>query len=318
MGLTTSLFACLLLLMPGLTALAVWNLRGTRQTARRPELPLTAVNSLFVTIGISIIVHMIGVTAVGLVIGAVQDWNLTRLADLQPPHNPYPVAVKLLAGKMEDADGRDLFSLLCLIVIECLVTARLLSSAGVSLALEGHDLRGVGWADKHFLQPLRHDYTPIGFVMLQATDEGRGTGFSGPIDELRLNGEGEVKSITLGRPQRFVYELTAGADTPSTEPPSFTIHDEKWVGGVVHLTADRIDNIVIHNEQDETLAALEKKGSKTPRPQTKPPARAASAKAAPAYSAAVAEVAPPLPASGEPSPAKTKPAPRGKRSEAKR
>lgn len=307
--------------MPGLTALAVWNLRGTRQTARRPELPLTAVNSLFVTIGISIIVHMIGVAAVGLVIGAAQEWNLTRLPELPVPHNPYPVAVNLLVARMDDADGRDLFSFLCLIVIECLVTARLLSSAGVSLAFEGHDLRGVGWADKHFLQPLRHDYTPIGFVMLQATDEGRGTGFSGPIDELRLNSEGEVKSITLGRPQRFIYELTAKAEAPSTAPPDLKIHDEKWVGGVVHLTADRIDNIVIHNEQDETLAAVEQTGLKTPKPRTKASANAAAAAdAATVKAAAVAEVPPgPTAAGSRARPvSRKKPAPPAKSAEAKR
>ncbi len=278
MGLTTSLFACLLLLMPGLTALAVWNLRGTRQTARRPELPLTAVNSLFVTIGLSMIIHVLGVLAVCLFLGAVREWNLTHLPDLPLPHNPYPAAVQLLAGRMSDTDPGDVFALLCLIGLESAVVARLLSTPGVNLAFEGQDLRGVGWANKHFLQPLRHDYTPIGFVMLQATDDGRGIGFSGPIDELRLNGDGEVKSISLGKPQRFVYELRKGSaggwnagksgtviNTAATGP-EIEIHDAEWVGGVVHLSADRIENIVIHNGQDEALeeqAAVQKAGPPT-------------------------------------------------------
>ncbi|WP_165191715.1 hypothetical protein [Caulobacter soli] len=264
MGLTTSFFVCLLLLLPGLTGLAVWNFRGNRQTARRPELPLTAVNSLFVTFAISLAVHMIGVMAVELMVRAVREWNALDLPRLPNAHNPYPAAVGLLVARVDNAKVGDLYGLLWLIVFECAVVARTLMSQGVNLAFEGQDLRGVGWADKHFLQPLRHDYTPIGFVTLKITEDGRGVGYSGPIDELRLSADGEVKSVSLGQPQRFVYELIAGRSGGErlaesrvrrqlARQPEFEIYDPQWVGGVVHLSAERIETIVILNRLDEAL-----------------------------------------------------------------
>jgi len=274
MPLTTSLFVSLLLLLPGLTGLAVWNFRGSREMARRPELPLAAVNSLFVTIAAALAVHVAGAAVVHLLVGAGEAWRASDFPPTLPPlHNPYPVALRLLVGQIPEEGAGDIYGLLCLVGLECLVVARVLTSPGVALALRGQDLRGVGWVHTHYLEPLRNDYSPIAFVMLQATDDGRGVGYSGPIADLRLSADGEVRSISLGQPERFVYELSPGAQPPSAGKfirtsagePGFTIYDAKWVGSLIHLAADRIDNIVVLISPNEELEAEARRPS-TPLP----------------------------------------------------
>ncbi len=264
MPLTTSLFVSLLLLLPGLTGLAVWNFQGLKDNARRPELPLAAVNSLFVTIAASLVVHTIAALAVHIVIGAAAAWTRSGFVPAVPTlHNPYPVALNLLVGKVDTGAATDIYGLLCLILVECVIVARIILSPGVGLAMRGLDLRGVGWAHTHFLEPIQHGYTPIAFVMLKAVDEGRGIGYSGPIADLRLDSDGDVKSISLGQPRRFIYQLKDAAkpgllDRLRARPgdrAALEIEDEKWVGGMIHLSAEQIDNIVIHSPPDEEVEA---------------------------------------------------------------
>lgn len=259
MNLTISVLEGLLLLLPGLTALGAWNFIGSRAAARRPELPLTAVNALAVAMLATLATHLVGIVLCVLIAQAAREWNAEGLVPRLPVlANPFASAVKLLDDHSTPPSGASFFDLLAVIFLECLLVARIVSSRGVSLVFAAYDLRGVGWAHKHYMEPLARGYTPVAFVMLKAFDKTCGLGYAGPIADLRFGAQGEVASISLGRPQRFVYEVTAGSQGSglatgarvlrrSDKPADLTFRERTWVGGVVHLAAADIHNLVVHN-----------------------------------------------------------------------
>lgn len=260
MNLTFSLLAGLLLLLPGLTALASWNVLGNREAARRPDLPLTAVSALFVTLSTAVLVHTAGFGIIYIVAKAAEQWNQTFADSWALPalRNPYPAALSLADGKLVNSDPAGLFELLVLILVECVFVFRFVASPAVGLAFHNLDLRGVGWAFKHYLQPLRHGYTPFAFVMTTLSEDGRGLGYCGPIDELKLGDFGEVKTISIGRAQRFIYELQPGKKSHLFQPktdPLLLIHSPHWVGDMVQIDGAKIENIAIHNFAAEALEA---------------------------------------------------------------
>ncbi|HEY1926622.1 MAG TPA: hypothetical protein VGG92_04085 [Caulobacteraceae bacterium] len=259
MNLTISVLEGLLLLLPGLTALGAWNFLGSRAAARRPELPLTAVNSLAVAMLVALVVHTAGIGMAQVVVSAASEWNALGFAPRLPElTNPYAGAVRLLAEHPVQPDPAGSFGLLVVILFECLVVARIVASRGVALALGVYDLRGVGWAQTHYIEPLARGFTPIAFVMLKTVDKGCGIGYAGPIADLRFGAQGDVTSISLGKPQRFIYQVRAGEPASGLtavakvlrRPRSLTeleFQERKWVGGVVHLSANDIYNLVVHS-----------------------------------------------------------------------
>lgn len=52
MTLTLAVLASMLILLPGLTFLGFWNLKGARSGATRPELPLGSATTLLLAVGI--------------------------------------------------------------------------------------------------------------------------------------------------------------------------------------------------------------------------------------------------------------------------
>lgn len=259
MNLTISVLEGLLLLLPGLTALGAWNFLGSRAAARRPELPLTAVNSLAVAMLVALIVHVAGIAIAQIVVSAAAEWNdlgfAPRLPDLT---NPYAGAVRLLSDHPAQPDPGAFFGLLVVILFECYVVTRIVASRGVALTLGAYDLRGVGWAQTHYIEPLSRGYTPVAYVMLKAVDKGCGVGYAGPIADLRFNSQGVVSSISLGNPQRFVYEVRAGEPSSglagsskvrrrAPSLPGIEFQEPEWVGGVVHVSTDDIHNLVVRS-----------------------------------------------------------------------
>ena len=89
MNLTLSLIAGLVLLLPGLSALAAWNYKGALDGAPGPEIPLTSVNGLFVVLGISAILHLGGYGFTSLIWASTpvltqKIAHLSRLTVAQP------------------------------------------------------------------------------------------------------------------------------------------------------------------------------------------------------------------------------------------
>ena len=54
MTLTLAVLASMLILLPGLTFLGFWNLKGARSGAARPELPLGSATTLLLAVGVSL------------------------------------------------------------------------------------------------------------------------------------------------------------------------------------------------------------------------------------------------------------------------
>ena len=258
MNLTISVLEGLLLLLPGLAALGAWNLLGAGSTARRPELPLTAVNALAFVLLVTVVTHLLGAALAELIVHSAAEWTAMHLSPRLPAlSNPYAAAIGMLSEHSAAVDGRTFFALVAVILLESLVLVRIVRSPGVSLVLASYDLRGVGWAHRHCLEPLARGYTPVAFVMLKTVEKGRGLGYAGPIDDLRFGAQGELSSISLGQPERFVYEVRpsiTGLDRrpgsrilrDSPRPPDVVRSEREWVGGVVHLAASDIHNIVVH------------------------------------------------------------------------
>lgn len=268
MNLTISVLEGLLLLLPGLTALGAWNFLGSRAAARRPELPLTAVNTLAVAMLVALIVHVIGIVLAEIVVHAAADWNALGFSPALPAlTDPYAGAVRLLSDRPTQPEPGGFFGLLVVILFECLVVDRIVASRGVRLTLGAYDLRGVGWAHTHYMEPLARGYIPIAFVMTKAVDKGCGIGYAGPIADLRFGAQGDVTSISLGKPRRFTYQVRAGEPSNglvagskllrgAARPTDLEFQDRHWVGGVVHLSAGDIHNLVVHNLSPAKMQAF--------------------------------------------------------------
>lgn len=138
MNLTLSVVAGLLLILPGLAAIASWNIRATRSGATRPELPLTAVSVLLIAMGVSLCAHLIGYGVIEIVRGALVAGG-THLSEpgiinvclralfapdqtLQPiGDNPFSTALHAATAKDAELLPRDAFLLAAIVMVETLI-----------------------------------------------------------------------------------------------------------------------------------------------------------------------------------------------------
>ncbi len=153
MNLTLSLLAGLFLILPGIGAVTAWNYGG-HGAARRPELQLNSVTTLFALLVASVIAHVAGYFMVNLVRGALVEAGglLGRVLGPVIP-DPYVAALKLVEGPSEliafpEAPEHALESLatfVCVVLFETVVAFSLVRNPGLDIYIEPFDLRGQGW-----------------------------------------------------------------------------------------------------------------------------------------------------------------------------
>lgn len=261
MNLTLALIAGLVLLLPGITALTVWNFLGGRNGAKRPELQLTSVAALFLALVVSFVMHLLGYALYQLGAAAAADVGAMLPTTLRSPlhPNPYDSVLLLAQGRSTvSASTLGLFGLL--IFLECYFVWNLVGSEGLDLGLEGGDLRGQGWVFQHVVRPARHGFTPIAYVLTLPVQGEYGIGYEGVVADIRQGNDGEIKSISLAAPQRFIYRVKPVIPQRRGSEPSLDMSEREWLGGIVALDASVIRNIVVHNISPDVLAEVEAVG----------------------------------------------------------
>lgn len=259
MNLTLAIIAGLILLLPGITALTIWNFRGSRHGARRPDVQLSSMTAIFVAILVAMVTHIIGYEVVDVALLAAGD--AARLILEQPgsidiPANPYDTAVRLalIGGAVPTLS---LGGILLVIIAECFVVTAIVMSEGLDLVFDGADLRSQGWVFQHIVRPSRHGYLPVAYVLTLPVQGEHGIGYEGVVADIRQGENGELKFISLAEPQRFLYRL-APADLAIDRPePLYLTSDREWVGGVVALDAAVIRNVVVHSIPPAVITDLE-------------------------------------------------------------
>lgn len=261
MPLTLGFLASVLVLLPGLVALAAFNLRTGRAGARRPDLQLTAVNALVVAVIISVLTHYLGwLGAAGAIDAAVALHQTFPKLDYGPAV-PNPVAAYYAAVTGGPAlTGMTAIAVAALLALEVFAVLAFVTGDTFELMIDRLDWNGQGWVFQHITRPAENGYAPIGHVFTTTMNDGFGVAFKGVVIDARQGSNGELVAITLARPERFLYEIGA-FPTPSRfrsswpaaedgEPDlatGFTLHGKEYVGGVVQLDARVISNVVIHN-----------------------------------------------------------------------
>jgi hypothetical protein len=257
LNLTIALLAGLVLLLPGITALVSWNFQSVNHGAKRPELQLTSVTALFAALGIAVVLHLLGWGVTNLVWGAAAQlaeqlhWSLGPLIQ-----NPYDMAVGVAMDSAKPTTA-SIAAFLIVTLFACVLAARLITSEGLDIAFEPFDVRGQGWVFQHVVRPLRHGYKPIAYILTTTPHGEYGIGYQGIVADIRQGENGELKSISLADPERFVYQVVQRrADQPRLVPHIET-HDRDWVGGIVVLDASVVRNIVIQNIPDIVIDEVE-------------------------------------------------------------
>lgn len=250
-----------MLLMPGLAVLATWNWRGSADGAVRPELPLTSISALAIVIGLSGLAHVVGfllshiVWAAALEIGGLLQSQYT----FAPTTEPYQVLIGLMAGDGPTPDAGDLVVVGGVVLLESIVMLRVVASKGLDIVMDGADLRSQGWIYQNIVRPKRNDYEILAYVLTTGANGEYGIGYQGSIAEIRTGHDGEIKTICLGEPEAFVYEIQTTIETASRgrrrtpDGPRIRLYERRWLGGVVAIEGAKVLNIVVHNIPTLTL-----------------------------------------------------------------
>jgi hypothetical protein len=256
---TLALLAGLVLLLPGIAALAAWNLAGARDGARRQEFQLTSPTALFGAIVVALCAHGVGYGLLQLsYAAAVEIGGLTSASTPLWP-DPYLVVFEVASQRIPAGSlDPSLFSALAgFVVVVCIEAAAAFVFVGheaVELVTDGLDLRSQGWGYQTIVRPIRHGYTPIAYVHTTSMIGDHGVGFSGVVADARQGSDGELKVLSLGRPYRFLFKVhPAGPFRPA---PEMEIFEEQWEGGTVVLEPSKIQSVIIHAVRADTIDDL--------------------------------------------------------------
>lgn len=264
MNLTLSLLAGLLLLLPGIGAVAAWNHGG--EAARRQELQLTSLTALFAVLALSLISHLVSYGAILVLREALVQVGEILSRSYGPVFDdPYVAAFQFAlprtpsgpAGAEPAAALASLAAFLVVVLLQSAFIFSLVRNPGLDVVFEQFDLRGQGWAFQRIVRPGRHGFVPYARVFTNLTSGDLGVGFEGLIVDLRQGADGEIKSIFLAECRRFLYEFKAGKPSgwfSSGKAAAFAVHDEGdgEVEGGVALDASAIRHVVLLHldEQD--------------------------------------------------------------------
>ena len=257
MNFTLALLAGLVLLLPGITALVSWNFQNVNHGAKRPELQLTSVTALFAALGIAMVLHILGWGLTSLIWAAAAELG-ERLHHAIGPliPNPYDMAVGVAMGTAKPTTA-SIGAFLIVTFFACVFAARLVSSEGLDIAFEPFDVRSQGWVFQHVVRPLRHGYKPIAYILTTTPHGEYGIGYQGIVADIRQGENGELKSISLADPERFVYQVVQRKPDQPRLVPHIETHDRDWVGGIVVLDAGVVRNIVIQNIPEIVIDEVE-------------------------------------------------------------
>ncbi len=257
MNFTLALLAGLVLLLPGITALVSWNFQNVHHGAKRPELQLTSVTALFAALGIALVMHLLGYGLASLGWAAAAQLGDSLGHSLGPlVQNPYDMAVALALGSSKPSTT-SIFAFALAVLFECVLAWQLVTSQGLDIVFDEFDIRSQGWVFQHVVRPLRHGYKPIAYILTNTPHGEYGIGYQGVVADIRQGDNGELKSICLADPERFVYQVVhCRPDQPRLNPHIET-HDRHWLGGVVVLDGAVIRNIVIQNIPDIVIDEVE-------------------------------------------------------------
>lgn len=271
MALTLGLLACVLVLLPGLAVLAAFNVRTRRAGVRRPEMALTTISALLIAVFFSIVVHFAAFILAHLTLDFA-----TAVHARFPSLDFGPVVANPIASFIEAIEGKPMplptaIALAATLLLECIAVGSFMLSGAFALTFERQDFNSQGWVFEHVTRPAENGYTPVGHVYTATMSGNYGIAYKGPIIDLRQGDKGEILSIALARPERFLYELG------SSEVPAFPKrgwlwrdrgptadsgnrvrhHQKDYTGGVVALDARVINNIVVHSIANSLLEAID-------------------------------------------------------------
>ena len=270
MPLTLGFLASVIILLPGLVALAAFNFRVGRAGARRPEQQLTTINALVAAVILSIMTHYLGyLVAAGVIDAGIAINEAFPKLDLGPavvnPVGAYYAAVT--SGKA--MPGPTAIATAALLAFEVFAVLAFVGSETFDLLLEPLDWTGQGWVFQHITRPAENGYAPIGHVFTSTMSDGYGVAYKGIVIDARQGTNGELVSIALARPERFLYQLGSFPTKPSRwpwrsreetgefdRPTGFTLHGKETVGGVVQLDARVITNVVVHSVAQSLLEEI--------------------------------------------------------------
>lgn len=274
MNLTLSLLAGLLLLLPGLGAVAAWN--NGSEAARRPELQLTSLTVLFAILALSMLSHLATYGVIYLLReAAVQFGDVSGVRYGPVLDNPYVAAFQFTVSRTpptldEKETAATLIRLACFLVVVVLQSAfvfLLVRNPGLDVVFEKQDLRGQGWAFQRIVRPSRHGFVPYARVFTTLTSGDRGLGYEGVIAELRQGADGEIKSLFLAECHQFTYELVPGKAAHwlrgGKTDATFTVHS--WIKEdpeeEVALDAAAIRHVVLDHLDEQDLADVLEEGA---------------------------------------------------------
>lgn len=262
MGLTLGVLASVLAMLPGLSLLAAFNFKTRRGGARRPEVQLTAVSALVLAVFFSIVAHVLGfmvssgVTDFGRAIS--ESYGITIGPVIR---NPLAAGFDALGGK--PMQFHEAAALAAVLMFEVMTLVTIVMSRSFELFIDSVDYNAQGWVFEHITRPAENGYTPVGHVYTSTTSGRFGIAYKGAVTDIRQDEKGQVLSIALARPERFLYEIgheapaaapvAAGwqfwrraAEQPTEADTGVRHHGRETAGGVVSLDARVISNIVVH------------------------------------------------------------------------
>jgi len=264
MNLTLGVLASVLALLPGLALIAAFNLTTRRGGARRPEMQLTAISALVLAVFFSTLAHLFTYLVTDTVLAFLQALSIRFHTSAGPViRNPLGAGFEALGGRALPV--REGLWLLGVLTAEIILVANLTMSRGFRLLIDNIDYNGQGWVFEHITRPAENGYTPVGHVYTSTMSGRFGIAYKGAVTDIRQDEKGQVLSIALSRPERFLYEIGPEAGTtaptrrrwfkrdrtearPAERDADVGIrhHGKESAGGVVSLDARVINNIVVH------------------------------------------------------------------------
>lgn len=277
MPITLGFFASIFLILPGLVGLVFFNAKAGRAGVRRPEQPLTAVSSLVTAFCVALFVHYLAFLLFeGGVHLASEIHRAEPKIDLGPimPNPLGEFVLALAADRPMDEDAG--LALALIVILELAFIISFLGSRAFELLVEPLDLGGHGWVFQHITRPAENGYTPIAHVFTKMVSGDYGIAYKGPVIDIRQASDGQILSVALGRPERFLFHLrgiearqeaisvkagkrnllTIGPEPHpmiESQDTGFRTLEKEPVGGAIAFDGPDVWNIVVHSVSNEIL-----------------------------------------------------------------
>ena len=264
MSLTIGLFIVVLIILPGLVAIARYNQRSGKAGVRRSEMPLTAVSTLAVAVIFSILVHGIAWGATGAISSMLDAAGASLQTYPLGPSVGNPIEDLYLALASDTIlEPRSALVLAAIYGIEIVAIVHFVGSDAFGVMLDGFDAGSHGWVYQHITRPAEYGYTPIATVFTKTTYDNMGIAYVGPVIDVRQGSDGTVLSIALSQPERFLYRTETkppqnrlkallGSKEASAES-GFKRYERTYVGGVIALSGSEIANLNVRVVANDLL-----------------------------------------------------------------